>query len=92
MPRDSMPTLRVPDGWTLEPMKGDFVVLEAPRVGATTIDFERRGFRGGVYVTHGRFVGEEMTRRGPRRKPYGGHGWRQRLVDDAVAWLQKAAR
>jgi len=84
--------LRVPDGWTLEPMRGarDVVVLTAPKIGGATIDFGRRGFRGGFYVLSGRFVGEELTHRGSRRKKYEGRGWRQAIVDDAVAWLQAA--
>ncbi len=86
--------IRIPDGWTLEPMRGvrDVSVLTAPQIGATTIDFSRRGFRGGTFVLTGKFVGEKLTRSGNVRKPYEGRGWKQTLVDDAVAWLQEVSR
>ena len=85
--------LRIPDGWSLEPMSGgrDVSVLTAPQIGAATIDFGRRGFRGGAFVLTGKFVGEKLTRGGNVRKPYEGRGWKQILVDDAVAWLQEVA-
>jgi hypothetical protein len=85
------PVLRVPDGWTLEEMTGsrDVSVLTGPGVGAATIDFQLRGFRGGMYVLSGRFVGEKLTRSGNVRKPYAGRGWKQVLVDDAAAWLNE---
>lgn len=84
---------RIPDGWRLESLHGarDVSVLTAPRIGAATIDFRLRGFRGGV-VLSGKFVGEKLTRAGNVRKPYEGRGWKQVLVDDAVAWLQEVAR
>jgi hypothetical protein len=87
-------TLRIPDGWTLESMTGmrDVSVLTAPQIGAATIDFSRRGFRGGTFVLTGKFVGEKLTRSGHVRKLYEGRGWKQSLVDDAIAWLQEVAR
>lgn len=87
-------TLHVPDGWELVPATGmrDISILTAPRIGSATIDFERRGFRAGAFVTTGRFVSEERTTRGGERKRYGGRGWRQTLVDDAVAWLRGVQR
>jgi hypothetical protein len=53
-----------------------------------TIDFRSRGIRSGYSVT-GRFVGEEWNK--PRKK-YGGRGWQQTLVDDAVAHLQEVLK
>jgi hypothetical protein len=87
-------TLRIPDGWVLEKATGltDVHVLTAPYLGAATLDFRQRGFRGGAFVLSGRFVGEKATRQGPARKKYEGRGWKQAIVDDAVAWLQGAAR
>lgn len=85
---------RIPAGWTLDKMvgHGDLVVLTAPDIGAATIDFQQRGFRGGAFVLSGLFVGAKLTRKGYVQKKYTGRGWRQALVDDAVAWLRKAAR
>jgi hypothetical protein len=78
-------TLRIPDGWTLEELPGqpDHALLSTPTPGRymATIDFRLRGFRTG-YSTTGRVVGEEWNK---RRKKYGGRGWQQAIVDDAVA-------
>ncbi len=78
----------VPDGWTLEPLPRlpDHALLTSPLPGRymATVDFRARGIRAG-YSTTGRFVGEEWNK---RRKKYGGRGWRQVLVDDAVAHLK----
>lgn len=81
--------LRIPEGWTLEPMTGmrDLFIVIAPKIGAATIDFQRRGFRLGMFVLSGSFVGAKYTRRGYEQKKYEGRGWRQKLVDDAVASL-----
>ena len=86
--------MKIPHGWTLEPMKGtrDISILEAPGLGSTTIDFRLRGFRGGMFVLSGRFVGEKLTKRGHERKQYGGRGWKQAIVDDAVTWLKGTSR
>jgi len=53
-----------------------------------TVDFRLRGFRTG-YSTTGRLVGEGWN---ARRKKYGGRGWRQAVVDDAVAHLREVLR
>lgn len=83
-----MTDLRIPDGWTLEPLERlpDHALLSTPppRGYMATIDFRARGIRSG-YSTTGRFVGEEWN---TRRKTYGGRGWRQTLVDDAVTFLR----
>lgn len=84
--------LHIPVGWTLEPLprQPDYVLLStpAPRSYMTTVDFRLRGFRSG-YSTTGRLVGDEWNK---RRKKYGGRGWKQALVDDAVAHLQEVLR
>ena len=81
--------LRIPEGWTLEPLGRlpDYALLSTPtpRQYMATVDFHARGIRSG-YSTTGRFVGEAWNK--PRKK-YGGRGWRQALVDDAVAHLQE---
>jgi len=81
--------LRVPEGWTLEPLERqpNYALLTtalSPRYMAT-IDFRARGIRSG-YSTTARFVGEEWNK---RRKKYGGRGWRQTLVDDAIVHLRE---
>lgn len=88
-----MTSLRIPDGWTLEPLERlpDYVLLTTPSSGCrymATIDFGARGFRAG-YCTTGRFVGEEWNK---RRKQYGGRGWKQTLVDDTVVHLREVLR
>ena len=84
--------LCIPDGWTLEPLERqpDYALLStpSPRSYMATIDFGRRGIRSG-YSTTGRLVGEEWNK--PRKK-YGGRGWKQAIVDDAVAHLQEVLR
>jgi len=88
------PDLRIPDGWTLVPLpiSPDQMLLSTPTPSyMATIDFRLRGFRSG-YVQHGKFVGEKLTRSGNVRKPYRGRGWKQVLVDDAIAWLEELRR
>ena len=84
--------VRIPEGWTLEPLERqpDYVLLStpSPRRYMATVDFRLRGFRSG-YSTSGRLVGEEGN---GRRKKYGGRGWKQAIVDDAVAHLQEVLR
>lgn len=86
------PDLRVPDGWVLEllPRQPEHVLLSTPLPNRymATIDFRARGVRVG-YSVSGRFVGEEWNK---RHKKYGGRGWKQALVDDAVAHLQEVLR
>lgn len=84
--------LRIPEGWTLEPLERmpDYGLLSTvlPVRYMATIDFVRRGIRSGYSVT-GRFLGDEWNK--PRKK-YVGRGWKQALVDDAVAHLQEVLR
>jgi hypothetical protein len=84
--------LRIPDGWTFEdlPRQPDHMLLSTPSPGLymVTIDFRLRGFRTG-YSTTGRLVGEEWNK---KRKKYSGRGWRQEIVNDAVAHLQEVLR
>ena len=84
-----MTDLQIPDGWMLEPLERlpdhALITTPPPRRYMATVDFRLRGFRSG-YSTSSRFVGEEWNK---RRKKYGGRGWKQALVDDAVAHLQE---
>ena len=90
MPRQD--GLRIPEGWTLETLERqpDYALLStgAPVRYMATVDFRLRGFRSG-YSTTGRLFGEEWNK--PRKK-YGGRGWKQTLVDDAVAHLREVLR
>lgn len=81
----------IPEGWTLEPLPPDHAVLSTPSPGyhcMVTIDFRARGIRTGYSTSRG-FISEEWNK--PRKK-YGGRGWKQTLVDDAVAYLQEVLR
>jgi hypothetical protein len=81
----------IPEGWKLEPLprQPDYALLSVPSDPyMVTIDFGKRGLRTG-YSTSGRFLGEEWNR--PRKK-YGGRGWKQALVDDAVDHLREVLR
>jgi hypothetical protein len=87
-----MSAFRIPEGWTLLPLERqpDYALLTtspSPSYMAT-IDFRLRGFRGG-YSTTGMLVGEAWNK---KRKKYGGRGWKQAIVDDAVAHLQEVLR
>lgn len=56
-------------------------LLRSPQSYTATLDLHDRAFRSGC-VTHGRvFRGENVI-------AYKGRGWQQRLLDDAVAWLE----
>lgn len=82
-------SLHIPDGWTLESFarQPDYALLSTPppRRYMATVDFRLRGIRSGCSMS-GRFVGEEWNK---ARKKYGGRGWKQMLVDDAVTGLQE---
>lgn len=84
--------LRVPDGWKLEEMPRDpdhlLITTPSPGVYFVTIDLALRGFRTG-YSTTGLLVGEGWNK---KRKKYGGRGWKQAVVDDAVKHLQELLR
>jgi len=84
--------LRIPESWTLEPLerRPDYALLStpSPRQYMATVDFRLRGFRSG-YSTTGRLFGEEWNK---RRKKYDRRGWKQAIVDDAVAHLQEVLR
>lgn len=73
-----MTDLKLPDGWTSEHYVGCGTSITWPAHGGVTIDWERRGFRSGYSVTGA------LT----STAKYTGRGWKQRLVDDAVAWLR----
>lgn len=76
--------MKIPKDWTLtkDGYGKDFDVLTTPPPihYSATIDWAHRAFRSGMSCT------------GPMasaKKKYVGRGWRQALIDDAVAHLQK---
>lgn len=84
----------IPEGWTLEPYSPssrELFVLRtpAPVCYMATVDFKQRSVRSGMSWS-GRVVGEKRTKRGYEAPKYEGRGWRQKLVDAAVAHLREA--
>ena len=75
--------VQVPEGMELEVdgvMQGHDL-LRSPGIGYASIDWEHRCYRAGCTTTSQRMTNRE----------YKGMGWRQRLLDDAAAWLGKLA-
>lgn len=76
--------MKLPAGWTSEPFSTTddrFLVIRAPYDGTAmyvTVDFKLRRFMSGMTMT-GRSI-NKLT-------PWG-RGWRDKLVSDAVKWLQ----
>jgi hypothetical protein len=71
--------ISLPQGWTHEFIGNDFTVFFAPdKQGMVTIDYKRRGYRGG-YNTWGCTLNSET---------YSGRGWKDNLERDALQWLQ----
>jgi hypothetical protein len=81
----------IPEGWTWEPMyEGDkgLVVISnhtTPLNGYVTVSFDRRLFTLGKSEP---FRWERFVEGLYDESRYVGHGWRQRLVDDAVRALK----
>jgi hypothetical protein len=76
-----MDNIVIPAGWTFEDIKDrgqTLLMTPAPQRYMTTIDWERRGFRSG-YCTYGRLLNNGSPT---------GRGWKQRLVDEAVVFLE----
>lgn len=73
--------MKIPDGWTLEVdgyCKGyDVLSTPGPVRYSATLDWKNRVFRSGM----------SRTGRGSNTKTYVGRGWRQALLDEAVASL-----
>lgn len=77
------PTL--PDGWTSEDLGGSFLLIDTPRNRyrcSVTVDFTARGWR----------AGWSKTGRLDSRDTYIGRGWRDRLIADAVEYLQEVIK
>lgn len=83
MTLDVLDGVRLPEGWTARRMgrSEGYAEIVAPMGHAScfvTVDFANRGFRGGGSTT-GRMASTLV---------YTGRGWRQRLIQDAIAWLR----
>lgn len=72
--------VELPAGWTVEKLGAydDHWTLVASALGGITIDWKKRGYRLGWSS-----VGPLSS-----TKKYGGKGWRQQLIRDAIARLQ----
>jgi hypothetical protein len=74
----------IPDGWAQESIdRFDGVLIQTPERLMATVDFTERCFRVG-YSVSGRADG-------PVEKPFG-RGWKQSLVNAAVARLEEVSR
>lgn len=75
-------TYKVPEGWKVEELKSTaerLWVIAPDGRSSVTVCFAHRGYRTGFHFTH----------ISPTSGNYGGLGWRQRLVDAAVAHLKQ---
>lgn len=76
-----MKHITLPDGWSIESEDASTVVIKATKGYSNvfvTVDLKMRVYRGGL-VTTGRPLSP---------KSYGGRGWREELIDDAITWLK----
>jgi hypothetical protein len=74
--------ITIPDGWSIQNIAPYGVVISRPVEiggGFATIDVGQRAFTTGMcpVLVHNRIIPSE----------YSGRGWQQKLVDDAVRWL-----
>jgi hypothetical protein len=79
-----MAKINVPAGWKIEVVDGYGIVVTRPADvggGLVTIDPGQRAFTTGCCPM--RFNNRIVP------NAYSGRGWQQRLVDDAVQWLDK---
>lgn len=87
---------KLPPNWTAETLSTGHLLISCMQerlrrphepvemyvAGMATVDFVARGFRSGLSVSA--FLTSKTK--------YGGRGWKQALVDDAVKWLEDALR
>ena len=74
--------LPLPDGWTSEPAGSLLTMIRHPAGYMVTIDWRMRVFRGGL---------TSIARPASTAK-YAGRGWQQRIVADAIAWLESVCQ
>lgn len=72
----------LPEGWTVEDYCGS-VVVTRPSMGSASLNFERREAYGWYVSRHHRTLTSTK---------YTGRGWAERLIADAVKWLQEIHR
>ena len=84
----------LPEGWTFEDLDHDTVLVKspAPHRYMATLDMKSRGIRSGL-CRSGRFIDEEpqLGRSRLKRKTYAGRGWQQKMMADAVKFLESLA-
>lgn len=68
----------MPHGWHAEVVAGGYLMIRGNMV-MVTVDFERRGFRGG-FTTIGKMTSSKV---------YRGRGWKKALCADAMEWLEE---
>jgi hypothetical protein len=70
----------LPEGWLFEYHKNeDGVVISANGVGRVTVDFKRRDYRGGWSF---------INTKGLSKNVFVGGRWRERLIEEAIEYLQ----
>lgn len=84
--------IQFPSDWMHETYSGWPLVrvVNAPNVGALTIDYRQRMFRAG-HSLQGAAGWEAALQRQGLAKPYGGARWKARLELAAVQWLRQQA-
>lgn len=69
----------VPEGWTVETRNADEEIISSPSRYHVTLDWADRKPRPGI-TTVGKAINETE---------YKGRGWQKRMIDDALAFLEK---
>lgn len=70
----------LPEGWLSLTEDKEILIIERPGVGGVTIHWDLRSALPGYQRSH---VGKPIA-----GGPYIGRGWRERLLADAIAWLE----
>jgi len=81
----NMKNITIPDGWSIDSEDASTVVIKAPQGYSAvyvTIDIKMRVYRAGFRTT-----GRPLS-----PKSYGGRGWREELINDAITWLKGISR
>ena len=82
--KNEFPKNLLPEGWAAEPWSYTCdrytVITRTAPLGSVTIDWQTRTWRGGMG-----YSGTPSS-----TKKYVGAGWRKRIAQDAIAWLEAA--
>lgn len=74
--------ITLPDGWSIESEDASTVVIKATKLLLVTVDLNMRVYRADFATT-----GRPLI-----PKSYGGRGWRDELIADAITWLKGIAK